>query len=151
MNVFLTIDLEIGDKVFDDFSGFYKASINTIIEKCNYDMLVDNYQIKFKYLVQEIIKLNKDVLVGNVCYNLEDLKLIIALFNESNLEIQKVFIPSVSRRILTLLEGQKLYRDHNRWIYFYPGQIEDVHEKKENNYLEILKYFENSKIKIIEI
>lgn len=151
MNVFLTINLDVNDKVFDVFSGFYKANIDTIIKKYNYDMFVDEYQLKLKYLVEEIKVLNRDVLIGNVCHSLEDLKLIISLADENHFEIEKVFIPSVSRRILTLLEGQRIYSELNRWIDFYPGQIEEVHQKNEDNYLEIIKYFENNKTRIIEI
>lgn len=151
MNISVTVNLDVEDKVFNDFSDIYKANLEKIIKEYKYDMFVDEYQIKFKYLVQEIKKLNRDILVGNASYDLDNLKLIIALLNENNLEIQKIFIPSVSRRIVSLIEGQEMYRNHSRWIDFYPGQVEEIHQERENNYLEIIKYFEDKKTVVVEI
>ncbi|TDW48714.1 hypothetical protein EV144_103231 [Flavobacterium sp. 270] len=151
MNISLTVNLDVEDKVFNDFSDIYKANLEKLIKEYKYDMFVDEYQIKFKYLVQEIKKLNRDILVGNASYNLDNLKLIIALLNENNLEIQKIFIPSLSRRIASLIEGQEMYRNHSRWIDFYPGQVEEIHQERENNYLEIIKYFEDKKTVVVEI
>lgn len=149
--IYLTIDLVIDDKVFDNLIDFHKTYTTHLIQKYKYDILVDEKTKEFEYLVKAIKRFKGNILIGNACYNLSDLKVVISLLAKVNLQLNKIFIRSESRRAADLIEGQELYRNHNRWIDFYPGQVEEVHQKNENNLKEIKDYFEGSNILIVEV
>lgn len=149
--IYLTIDLVIDDKVFDNLIDFRKAYISDLIQKYNYDMLVDEGKTELEYLVKELKNIEGNILIGNACYNLNELKLVNSLLSKVNLQINKIFIKSESRRAADLIEGQELYRNHNRWIDFYPGQVEEVHQLNENNLKEIKDYFKGSNVLVVEV
>ncbi|WJS94687.1 hypothetical protein NYQ10_21640 [Flavobacterium johnsoniae] len=140
----LTVNLPVNESVFDDLVDFCKINIHEINEKYNFDSYTGERIKKYENLVKEIKKLEGDILIGNAAYNVEDFKVCNSLFAKNNLQIKTVFIRSEERRNADLNEGQQLYRDHNRWIDFYPGQIEDVHQKNEDNLKEIIDYFQGS-------
>lgn len=150
-NISLTINLDIDDNAFNDLVGFRKLTINDVAEKYEFDFFTEERIKKFEYLVREIKETKSNILVGNAGYDLNDLKIIGSLLKKEKLKIHTVFIRSEKRRNADLLEGQELYRNHNRWIDFYPGQIEDVHQEKENNLKEIKDYFEGTETLIVEI
>lgn len=151
MNICFTVNLELNDKVFDDLKYFHKVHISAIADKYKYDLFSDDTLMKYGYLVQEIKSINADILIQNAFYDLNDLKVLISLLNKEDLEIYKIFIPSVSRRIARLIEGQEMYSNFSRWLDFYPGQIEEIHESREKKYLEINEYFTDKKTAVIEI
>jgi len=136
-NICFTIDLSLNEYAFDVLEDFYKTSIHDIAKKYQFDVFTDELISKFEYLIKEIKASENHILVANAGYNVSDFKIINSLLAKENLHIHTIFIRSEERRNADLTEGQKMYQNFNRWIDFYPGQIEDVHQEKEDNLKEI--------------
>lgn len=147
----LTFELDINDSVFIDYKKIKKINIGEINSKYGYDILKDDRNTKNENIVKEIISSESDIIIGYGFYELMDLVDINNKLKNTKFRLNQIFIPSEERRNRELKEGQKLYQEHNRWIDFYPGQVEDVHKSKEKKYYEIKKYFSNSNIEIVEI
>ena len=50
-----------------------------------------------------------------------------------------------------LADGQKAYREHNRWLNFYPGEIEENHKYFEQRIITLKEKYRNTETKISEI
>ncbi|WP_029272826.1 hypothetical protein [Flavobacterium sp. KJJ] len=146
-----TINLSLDENEFAGLEDFYKISINDIAKKYGFDIYTDERIKKFECLIKEIKYSEGNILVANAGYNVGDFNIINSLLTKENLQIHTVFIRSEKRRNADLKEGQELYNNLNRWIDFYPGQIEDVHQKREDNLKEIIDYFQSTKTLIEEV
>ncbi len=67
------------------------------------------------------------------------------------LTVNKILVPNESKRNKKLADGQKAYRDHSRWLHFYPGEIEDIYKEFEAEIKTLKARYENTETQILEI
>jgi len=147
--VSIAISLNIRDKAFDNLNCI-KIDRPYISERYNYDYVKDSREKKLDYFISEIINSDIDVLVGDFCYNLTDLIQVAKLLKKHRLAINMIYIPSEERRIEKLAYGKTLYK-YNRWLDFYPGEIEDEYRKFESVIEEIENYYRDTITTIMEV
>ena len=147
---FLTYNLHVNETCFDYLTDIYKINSSDLLDKYAYDLLKHTVHQRLAFIAEEILKSSGDILVGSAGYSYSDLLNIHTALRKDNRAVTAIFVPSQQRLAAELKEGQEIYRQHNRWLDFYPGQIEDVHEKRVKAINEIRSRFVNTGVKVVE-
>ncbi|MCR9134168.1 MAG: hypothetical protein NXI08_16500, partial [bacterium] len=79
--VFLTIDVNVNDKCFDDLLNFKKVNIIDIVNKEEINQLE---KIRGKVIAKKISEIEKDILIGFAVKNKNDLKTVLELSGRDN-------------------------------------------------------------------
>lgn len=147
---FLTYNLNVNESCFDYLTDICKIDSSDLLDKYGYDLLKHKAHQRLAFIAEEILKSSGDILVGSAGYSYSDFMSIHTALRKNNRAVTTIFIPSQQRLAAELKEGQEIYRQHNRWLDFYPGQIEDVHEKRLKAINEIRSGFINTGVKVVE-
>jgi hypothetical protein len=151
IKVILTLQICEPSLKITEFDNFKIINCHEVLEKYNYDLLKDSNQKRIEYLSEEIINSETNILICDTGLSITDFHKISEILKSSELNIDKILVPNESKRIRKLQEGQEMYRNHSRWIDFYPGQIEDIHNEFELTIKNLKSRYENTKTEILEI
>jgi hypothetical protein len=149
--VAFTLKIPESDLQNPEFAGFKIMDGSEILQKSHYNPLNDSRLKKFEYIAKEIISVKDSILIYNTGFGLTDFPTISEMLKPYNLTVNKIFLPNESKRNQQLVDGQKAYWDHNRWLNFYPGEIEDLHEEFEREIKSLKARYENTGTEIVEI
>ena len=151
IKVILTLQICEPSLKITEFESFKIINCYEVLEKYDYDLLKDSNQKRIEYLSEEIINSESNILICDTGFSITDFHKISEILKSSKLNIDKILVPNESKRNKKLQEGQEMYRNHNRWIDFYPGQIEDIHNDFELIIKNLKSRYENTKTEILEI
>jgi hypothetical protein len=149
MNIYITIEINETDTVFDKLEGFKKLSIDIAFNKYNYDVLKDKPEKRLEYIALEISLQDEDILLGNSCYNLSDILFLNNELSKYNLVINSIIIPSTERLKIRKKDAIEKANMHGRWVDTDENEIERSFIIFENTLNEIKNYFLNTTIRII--
>ncbi|SDJ57645.1 hypothetical protein SAMN05421542_3863 [Chryseobacterium jejuense] len=110
------------------------------------------YQLKkLEYISDEIMNSEGNILICNTGLSITDFDTLSEMLKLHELAINKILIPNESKRNKKLADGQEAYRNHSRWLHFYPGEIEDIYNEFEAEIKSLKTRCENTETKILEI
>ncbi|MBP2616856.1 hypothetical protein [Chryseobacterium jejuense] len=110
------------------------------------------YQLKkLEYISDEIMNSEYNILICNTGLSITDFDTLSEMLKLHELAINKILIPNESKRNKKLADGQEAYRNHSRWLHFYPGEIEDIYNEFEAEIKSLKTRCENTETKILEI
>lgn len=124
--------------------------MSDILTKYNFDFLKNDYEIRLKFLAQEISKSESDVIVfGNPCYNLNDLILFEKELGHYNLKTTAIFFPThdeLDKQLLEALSQETKFGSH-----FGNSEIEvkRAFEEIKSTIIEMSNYCKANTIEII--
>ena len=144
-----TYNLNVNETCFDYLTDIYKINSSDLLAKYAYDLLKHTPHQRLTFIAEEILKSNGDILVGSAGYSYNDFMYIHTVLRKSNRAVTTIFVPSHTRLEAELKEGQEIYRQHNRWLDFPPGHIEDVHEARLKTISEIKSRFVRTGIQVV--
>ena len=150
MKIFLTFRLAVSEPCFDELTEVLKVESHHLLRNYSYDPMTHGNDQWLAFIVDGISRSTSDILVGSAGSSWEDFQQIAAALARQSKVVDAIFIPSASRRLDDLKAGQEMVRLHNRWIDFYPGQVEEVHEERERRIKQIVEGFVGSATKVIE-
>lgn len=151
INICLTLEIPKSDLNISEYVNFEILNCVELLEKYKYDLLKDSNLKRLEYIEIEIINSDSDILICDTRLGVDEIIRISEKIKLSKLTISQIIVPSKDKRDKQLEEGLELYRNHNRWIDFYPGQVEDVYNSFENIINELKKHFVQTETKIIEV
>ncbi|MGN7864655.1 hypothetical protein [Chryseobacterium sp. 22458] len=151
IHIILTLQVPKADINISEFKGFKIVNCSDILEKYNYRSSVDSDQKKLEYLSEKIIHSEDHILICNTGLSIPEFDTLSEMLKPHQLTINKILIPNESKRKKKLAEGQKAYRDHSRWLHFYPGEIEDIYKAFEAEIQTLKTRYENTGTKILEV
>ena len=149
--IYLTLTINKSEINREIFENFTIINCYEILDKYNYNLLKDTNLTRVEYLTTEIIKTESNLIICDTNLNVEDILRLSENIKLSNFYINKIIVPNEIKRNKLLAEGQEMYKNHNRWIDFYPGQIEEVHNEFEMKIKNLKSTFENTETEILEI
>lgn len=151
INVILTYRIDESDIKNSEFADFKIVDFSDILQKNNYNPQKDSELNKLEYLSKEIINSEDNIVIYNTGSNLEDFDTISEMLKPHELIINNILVPNEAKRQQQLADGQKAYRDHSRWLNFYPGEIEENHKKFAEKIETLKTKYQNTETKISEI
>lgn len=151
INVILTLQISEPDLNVSEFAGFKIVNCYEMLEKYNYDSSHDSHLKKLEYISEEIINSEDPILICDTGLSTMDFDIISEILRPYKLTINKIVVPNPSKRNKKLAEGQKMYREHSRWLHFYPGEIEDIYNDFEEEIKDLKIRYKNTETKILEI
>ncbi|KPE51892.1 hypothetical protein AOB46_06605 [Chryseobacterium indologenes] len=151
INVILTLQISEPDLNTSEFAGFKIVNCYELLEKYNYCSSQDSHLKKLEYISEEIINSEDPILICNTGLSTMDFDIISGILRPHQLIINKILIPTLSKRNRKLAEGQEAYRNHSRWLHFYPGEIEDIYNNFEEEIKDLKTRYENTGTEIQEI
>lgn len=110
MKISITVEINETDSVFNDMIDTVVFSIDVAYNKYKFDMMKDEQEKRLEYIATEISTIERDVLVGNTCYNLYEILYLNNELKRYNLSLNTIYIPSEERikhRIKKAIEEQK--------------------------------------------
>ena len=150
MKIYITIDIDETDYVFNDLIDTEVFSIDVAYNKYKFDMLKDKQEKRLEYIATEISLQKRDVLVGNTCYNLYEVLYLKNELNKYNLSLNTVYLPSNER---VEQRKQKAYEEHKRWNHWLGTSDEEIERNFKNfkaTLQEIKEGLKNTSIQVIE-
>lgn len=151
MKISITVEINETDVVFESLEDTKKLSIDIAFNKYKFDILKDNQEKRLDYMAIEASLYSKNLLIGNIAYNLEEILYLNEELKKKNLSLNTVYIPSkvrVENRKQAAIEEQK------RWGYREGISDEEI----ERNFIAFkatLQAIKNglheTRIKVIEI
>jgi len=124
MRIYITVEINESDIVFSNLFETAKLSIDIAFNKYKFDIVKDTQEKRLDYIAIEISIQKRDVLVGNVCYNLEEILYLNDELKKYNHKIDTIFIPSPERIQQRILEAEKNEKLYGRWISSSKEQVE---------------------------
>lgn len=151
INVILTLQVPKADIDPSEFKDFTIVNCYEMLERYNYRPSADPRRKKLEYISEEIIHSENHILICNTGLEIPEFDTIAEMLKPHQLTINKILIPNESKRNKKLADGQKAYRDHSRWLHFYPGEIEDIYKEFEAEIKTLKARYENTETQILEI
>lgn len=151
IKVILTYRIDESDIKNSEFANFKIVDFSDVLQKNNYDPSKDSELNKLEYLSKVIIISEDNIVIYNTGSNLEDFDTLSEMLKPYKLIIDNILVPNESKRKQQLIDGQKAYREHNRWLNFYPGEIEENHKYFEQIINTLKEKYRNTETKISEI
>lgn len=151
INVILTYRIDESDIKNSEFAHFKIVDFSDILLKNNYHPSKDSQLNELEYLSKEIINSEDNIVIYNTGSSLEDFDIISEMLKPYDLIINNILVPNKSKRDQQLAEGKELYRNHSRWLNFYPGEIEENHKKFAEKIETLKAKYQNTETKISEI
>lgn len=151
INVILTFRIDESDIKSSEFANFKIVDFSDVLLKNNYHPSKDSKLNKLEYLSKEIINSEDNIVIYNTGSSLEDFDTISEILKPYELIINNILVPNESKRKQQLADGQKAYRDHSRWLHFYPGEIEENHKYFEQKIKTLKAMYQNTETKVLEI
>lgn len=150
-NVILTIKISRSELNIAEYKDFRIVDCSEVLQKNNYNPLNDSEDKRIEYISEEIIHSEENILIYETGLSISDFDTISEMLKPYNLIISKILVPGESKRKKRLAEGQEAYRNHNRWLNFYPGEIEEMHEAFELMIQNLKDRYKNTETKIVEV
>jgi uncharacterized protein YukE len=150
MKIAITIEINETDPVFDNFTNAEKLSVDIAYTKYKFDILKDEQEKRLEYIATEASLQQRDVLVGNICYNLYEILYFNNELKRYNLSLDTVFIPSAERIEQRLSEAKENARLHGRWIGSSVEEVENSFNKFKLTLQEIKDELGKTAIKVVE-
>lgn len=138
--IYLTFDLDADDSSFVHLDA-QKIPAHVVLSNVLYDPLKHKTSDRIRLIATEIIRSNGDILVGQAGFSASEFAAIESRLLANGLHLNTIFVPGESRQKQRLKEGHELYANHNRWLNYYPGEIDDIHGAWVNNINGIVKAF----------
>ncbi|GAA5097276.1 hypothetical protein GCM10023210_32120 [Chryseobacterium ginsengisoli] len=151
INVILTYRIDESDIKSSEFAHFKIVDFSDILLKNNYHPSKDSELNELEYLSKEIINSEDNIVIYNTRLSLEDFDTISEMLKPHELIINNILVPNDSKRQQQLANGQKAYREHSRWLNFYPGEIEENHKKFAEKITTLKAKYQNTETKVSEI
>ncbi|MFP3593429.1 hypothetical protein [Chryseobacterium sp. SIMBA_038] len=151
INVALTFRIYESDIKSSEFANFKIVDFSDVLLKNNYHPSKDSELKILEYLSKEIINSEDNIVIYNTGSSLEDFDTISEMLKPHELIINNILVPNESKRQQQLADGQKAYRDHSRWLNFYPGEIEENHKYFAEKIKTLKAKYQNTETKILEI
>ena len=151
INVIITLQICKTDLNISEFENFEIINCFEVLQKYNYDLLKDSNFKRIEYIADEIINSETNIIICDTGFNITDFHQITKILKPKKLNIDKILVPNEFKRNNKLAEGQEMYQNHNRWIDFYPGQIEDIHNEFELKIKNLKSRYKNTDTEIVEI
>lgn len=151
IKVILTYRIDESDIKNSEFAHFKIVDFSDILLKNNYHPEKDSELNKLEYLSKEVINSEDNIAIYNIRLSLEDFDTISELLKPHELIINNILVPNEAKRQQQLADGQKAYRDHSRWLNFYPGEIEENHKYFAEKIKTLKAKYQNTETKILEI
>jgi hypothetical protein len=145
--IYLTVGIDAEDRAFAELDV---DKIDCGILLSEYDLLKHTNEDRLKFLAIGILQYPTNIFVAHALYSADDIVFLNGLLKSKKQSIHKVYIPSPNRMDNQLREGQKMVTEHNRWLDYRPGEIEDIHTAFQNRLDEIQKRFSKSTIQIVK-
>lgn len=130
MKIFITVEINETEPVFNNLIDTEIFSIDVAYNKYKFDMMKDHQVKRLEYIATEISLHKRDVLVGNTCYNLNEVLYLNNELNKHNLKLDSVYIPSDER---IEQRKRKAYEEHIHWNRLLGTSNEEI-EKNFNNF-----------------
>lgn len=129
MKISITVEINETDSVFDSLTDTKKLSIDIAFNKYKFDILSNNQEKRLDYIAVEASQHNKDLLIGNSAYNLEEVLYLNTELKKYNLSLDTVYIPSNER-----IEDrrQKAIEEQRKWGYREGVSNEEIERNYEN-------------------
>jgi hypothetical protein len=139
MKVYLTVSVDHLAINRNELMGFKVFSFGDVYVKYEISITDKNkYASRQKYLAEEVSLLNENIIIiGNRCYDLNDILVLINELNKYNKLITSIYIPS---EIIIEQRKKKAYKERQRW-----GNREGISNE------EIERNFENFRSTLQEI
>lgn len=151
ISVILTLEVSSSDVNTPEFADFKIVSCYDILEKYNYHPSMDPYARKLDCICEEIIRSEDPILICNTGLSVPDIDALSEMLNPHELSIDKILIPNESKRKKKLAEGQEAYKNHSRWLNFYPGEIEDIYHEFEAKIEGLKSRYKNTGTEVLEV
>ena len=149
--VCLTIRCSKSEIDFEEFKNFTIYDCYEVLKKYNFDSQKDSNLKQIEYISTEIINSKTDIMICDFDLEIIDIDKISEKLKVYNLFVNKIIVPNKMKRNKLLADGQEMYRNHNRWLDFYPGQIENIHNEREREIKFLKSYYENTETEILEL
>ncbi|KGE84858.1 MAG: hypothetical protein NXI26_24750 [bacterium] len=144
--VFLTIDVNVNDKCFDDLLNFKKVNIIDIVNKEEINQLE---KIRGKVIAEKISEIEKDILIGFAVKNKNDLKTVLELSGRDN--FFKIYYDDGKRRKEKIEKYKQEYSLHARWLDYSSEFVENSFRSFDEEVKRINIYAAKNKIETIAI
>lgn len=150
MDVCITFRLRKEDFDSLTYTNFELVNCFEVLEKYGYDIMKHSTTDRLNFIATEIINSKKNSVICDVSLDYEGTIYLSEFLRKSNIEISKIIVPNQIKRNKHYQEGLEAYRYHNRWLDFYPGQIEDVYNEFEELIAKVKLHFQDKKTTVIE-
>ncbi len=151
MKISITVEINETDAVFESLEDTNKVSIDIAFNKYKFDVLRDNQEKRLDYMAIEASYSNKNLLIGNTAYNLEEVLYFNNELKKHSLSLDTVYIPSEERINFRI---QIAIGEQRKWGYREGISNEEI-ERNFEGFKETLKAIkdglENTSIKIKEV
>jgi hypothetical protein len=153
MKIYLTVSVDHLAINKNELIGFKEFSFGDVYVKYEISITDENrYASRQKYLAEELSLLNENIIIiGNPCYDLKDIFVLISELNKYDKSITRIYIPSemnIERK------KKKAYEEHKRWNHWLGSSDEEI-EKNFDNFKAILKEIKdglsNTSIEIMKV
>lgn len=151
IKVILTYRIGESDIKSSEFSNFKIVDFSDVLLKNNYHPSEHSELNKLEYLSKEIINSEDNIVIYNTGSSLEYFDAVSEMLKPYKLIINNILVPNESKRKQQLADGQKAYREHSRWLNFYPGEIEENHKYFAEKIKTLKAKYQNTETKISEI
>lgn len=148
----LTIDLNVNDKCFDDFLNYEKMDIGDIVKQEEINLKAfELEEIRGEIVVEQIRKVEKNLLIGFAIKKRNDLKTVMELSNKEEEYVFKIYFDNGNRKNAAIEKYKKDYSLHSRWLDYSPEYVENSYRESDNEIEKIKVYAIENKIEITAI
>lgn len=151
IKVILTYRIYESDIKNSEFAHFKIVDFSDVLLKNNYHPEKDSELNELEFLSKEIINSEDNIVIYNTGSNFEDFDTISEMLKPHELIINNILVPNEAKRQQQLADGQRAYREHSRWLDFYPGEIEENHKKFAEKIETLKAKYRNTETKVLEI
>ncbi len=151
MNVFITVEIEETDTVFEKLFNLEKINISIISKNEKFDPYNFNKNDSLDILSEELKGKETEILIGYACYNIEQILYLSNKLKENNQRLHTVFIPSPERLLKVKEEELEFTHKHANWASCSPSQIEEGYLEWRKIYEEIKQALPKYSIEVIEV
>ncbi|BAP33387.1 uncharacterized protein CHSO_4350 [Chryseobacterium sp. StRB126] len=151
INIILTLQISESDLDSSEYVNFKIVNCFDMPEKYEYHSSKEYQFKKLEYISDEIMNSEHSILICNTGLSITDFDTLTEMLKSYELIIDRILVPNQSKRNKKLADGQEAYRNHSRWLHFYPGEIEDIYNEFEAKIKSLKAKYENTETKILEI
>ncbi len=151
ISIILTLQISESDLDNSEYVNFKIVNCFDMPERYEYHSSKEYHLKKLEFIYDEIMNSEDHILICNTGLSITDFGTLIEILKQHQLTINKILVPNESKRNKKLAEGQEAYRNHSRWLHFYPGEIEDIYNEFEMEIKSLKARCENTETKILEI
>lgn len=149
--IYLTINIDVNDKCFDELKNIEKLNIGDIIKLRISITPGELEQERGRIVAEKIIEKEGDLLIGFAIREKGQLENILQLIKAKELSISKIYYDKGKRREAELNEYKKKYALHSNWLDYSPEFVENQIQIFEGKVSEIKEEASRNNIGILAI